>query len=285
MSPLPTLGGVNGYAGDANDLGQVVGWAETNFADSTCNSPQVLQFEAALWGPGPGQVQPLPPLAGDPDSAATAINNKGQVVGISGICEDAVGEQSAAHAVMWQNGIPTFLGSLGGPAAWNTPTAVNNVGQVAGFALDPHGNFHAFLWTQAGMQDLQTLPGDVFSFAYAINDRGQVVGQSIGASGSRAFIWQNGVMTDLNCLAVPGSMPLIFANDINNSGRIVGEASDAGTGDAPAFVAVPIAGRNNCTGSAAPAMHAPVVLPKNINSMLQKSGLLSRIGVEPRAPQ
>jgi len=60
----------------------------------------------------------------------------------------------------------------------------------------------------------------------------------------------------------------------------VGEAFDAGAGDAPAFLAVPIADRNNCTGSAEPAMHAPLVLPKKINSMLQKSGLLSRIGVD-----
>jgi len=285
MSPLPTLGGYNGYATGANDAGQVVGWSETTFVDPTCVFPQVLQFEATLWGPNPGQVQALLPLEGDPDSAATAINNRGQVVGISGICEDAVGEMSAAHAVMWQNGQPINLGDLGGPAAWNTPTAINNLGQVVGFALDAHSNFHAFLWTKAGgMQDLKTLPGDIFSFALGINDHGQVVGQSIGANGSRAFLWQDGVMTDLNCLTVPSSLPLVFANDINNSGRITGQAHDSSAGNFPAFLAVPTPGVNHCSGSPAQATNSAaspqVVLPSNIRAMLRKSGVLSRLGIE-----
>jgi uncharacterized membrane protein len=85
MDPRPTLDDYNGYAAGVNDVGQLVGWAEKPVHDSTCVSPQELQFEAVIWGPKNGQVQPLPPIYNHPDSAATAINNKGQVVGISGI--------------------------------------------------------------------------------------------------------------------------------------------------------------------------------------------------------
>jgi probable HAF family extracellular repeat protein len=248
MTALPTLGGNNGYAAGANNRGQVVGWAENTNHDSTCVAPQVLQFRAALWGPKDGQVQELSPLPGDTTSAATAINDKGQVVGISGICDRAVGRFSAAHAVLWQNGTVTDIGNLGG-VAWNTPAAINNQGQVAGFSDLPGDqsgapNFHAFLWTKSGgIQDLGTLPGDFLSLAFGINDRGQVVGQSIGAGGSRAFLWQDGVMTDLNNLVPPGSLPLVYANDINSAGEIVGGAFDPSTGASPAFLASPNPGR------------------------------------------
>ena len=283
MNPLPTLGGINGYAAGANDVGQVVGWAETPVHDSTCTPPQLLQFEAVMWGPKQGQVQPLPPIYNDPDSAATAINNKGQVVGISGICENAVGDMSATHAVLWENGTVTDLKSLGG-SAWNTPSAINNRGQVVGFSENSESNIHAFLWTeQGGIQDLKTLDGDSNSYAYAINERGQVVGQSIGGPyGTRAFLWENGVMTDLNCLTPPGSPYLLYANDINDSGRITGEAYDPNTGEAPAFVAAPTPGVNHCSAfsSTVQTGHAPaldVIMPRNIAAMLQRSGALSKI--------
>ena len=286
MNPLPTLGGINGYAAGANDVGQVVGWAETAVHDSTCTPPQVLQFEAVIWGPKQGQAQPLPPIYNDPDSAATAINNQGQVVGISGICENAVGDMSATHAVLWEQGTVTDLKSLGG-SAWNTPAAINNLGQVVGFSENSESNIHAFFWTRGGgMQDLKTLDGDSDSYAYAINERGQVVGQSIGGPyGTRAFIWENGVMTDLNCLTPPDSPYLLYANDIDDSGRITGEAYDPNTGEAPAFVAAPTPGVNHCsTGSYAgqtgriPALN--VMFPRNIAAMMQRSGALSKIAAQ-----
>ncbi len=245
MSPLPTLGGNNGYAAGANRLGQIVGWAETAVHDPTCIAPQVLQFEAVIWGPRGDEIQQLPPLPGDPDSAATAINDRGQVVGISGTCYKAVGALSAKHAVLWENGSAIDIGNLGG-AAWNTPAAINNRGEVAGFSDLPgddpnHPNFHAFRWTRrGGIEDLGTLPGDRLSLAFGINEGGQVVGQSIGGSGSRAFLWENGVMVDLNALVPPGSPFLIYANDVNDAGRIVGQAYDRSTGEFFSFVAVPI---------------------------------------------
>ena len=248
MTALPTLGGNNGFATSVNDFGQAVGWAENTVHDPTCVAPQVLQFEAVIWGPGPGQIQQLPTYAGDPDGAATGINDRGQVIGISGICQNAVGNQSALHALLWQNGTVTNLGNLGG-YAWHTPMALNNRGQIVGFSDLPgdqngaNPNFHAFLWTQSrGMQDLGTLPGDAISEALGINNQGQVVGLSYGAgfTNPRAFIWQNGVMTDLNTLIPPGSsLSLQAAQEINDLGEIVGQATDQSTGKSPAFLLVP----------------------------------------------
>src|SRR5881296_1101013 len=92
MTAMPTLGGFQSFATGVNSRGQVVGWAETPVHDPTCNSPQVLQFRAVMWEPRGGTMQELPPLSGDSTSAATAINEQGQVVGILGECDVAVGE-------------------------------------------------------------------------------------------------------------------------------------------------------------------------------------------------
>jgi probable HAF family extracellular repeat protein len=250
MTALPTLGGYNGFAASANNLGQVVGWAETAVHDPTCAPPQVLQFEAVIWGPGNGQIHQLPGLGDDPDTAATAINDNGQVVGISGICQNAVGAFSAKHAVLWQDGQPIDLGNIGGHG-WNTPTSINNQGQIVGFANQSgdliNGNlafkFHAFFWTkERGMRDLGTLSGDAISEALGINEAGQVVGVSYGAGFShpRAFLWQDGVMMDLNDLISAGSnLTLEVAGDINDRGEITGTAFDSSAETSPAFLAIP----------------------------------------------
>lgn len=247
MRALPTLGGNNGFATGANARGQIIGWAENTVQDPTCVPPQVLQFRAVIWGPEEGQIEELLPLPGDTSTAATAINNRGQVVGISGTCDQAVGRYTAAHIVLWEKGTVTDLGNLGAPW-WNTAMAINQRGHVAGFAGVPGGTadnpiLHAFLWTRRdGIQDLGTLPGDVTSQANSINDRGQVVGTSCNAAGScRAFLWEDGVMTDLNTLVAPGYAGiLINAQDINNRGEISGRAFDPATGQLPAFLATPI---------------------------------------------
>jgi probable HAF family extracellular repeat protein len=251
MRGLGTLGGNNSYATGANNRGEVVGWAENTTHDSTCTPPQVLQFRAVVWGPKDNQIQELPPFPGDSTSAATAINDRGQVVGISGPCDRARGRFSAKHALLWQNGVPRDLGSFGG-IAWNTPTAINQRGDVAGFADFPGDqggglNAHAFLWTGTGpIRDLGVLSGDAISLAFGINNRRHVVGQSIGANGSRAFIYRDGVLTDLNTLVAPGSPFLIYANDINDRGEIAGQGcQQCSTGETFAVKLIPRDGDDN----------------------------------------
>src|SRR5215467_7216478 len=248
MTPLPPFpGGLNSYAAAVNNRGQIVGWAENGVVDPTCNNAlQTLQFRAAMWEPN-GTMKELPPLPGDATSAATAINDLGQVVGISRPCGIAVGSVSALHSVIWQNGVPMRIPNLGGHT-WNTPTAINNQGAVVGFSLpagqDGTRNFEAFLWTQAGgLVRIGKLPGDIHSEALSVNENNQVVGLSRGGPFVfRAFIWQNGVMSDLNSMTVEGSQFLLFADDINNRGEISGESFDPNSGDAPAFWGVPTFG-------------------------------------------
>jgi probable HAF family extracellular repeat protein len=246
MAALPTFGGTHGFATGVNNRGQVVGWAEVAETDRTCNQQdQFLGFRAALWDTTRDTMRELPPLAGDSASAATAINNRGQAVGISGDCANAVGGFSARHAVLWQDGAVTEIGDLGGEA-WNTPMAINSSGTVVGFANQPGTvgaafNEEAFVWTAAdGVQALGMLDGDVRSQALGVNDAGQVVGLSRGAGGDTAVFWRDGHIVDLHTLAPGYDGRLLFANDVNNAGVITGTAISAETGQPVVFVATPV---------------------------------------------
>jgi len=252
MRGLPNFaGGNNGFATGANNLGQVVGWAENGIHDPNCCCTQVLQFRPAVWTLGPpDQIQDLPLIPGDSSGAATAINDNGQIVGISGICDQAVGRHSAKHAVLWENGTVTDIYPNPPAPWWNTPTAINQHGDIVGFAGDPafvDGNvLHAFIWTKDnGIKVLKPLrgriPEHVDSEAYGINEAQQVVGVSCDADqvDCRAVIWDHGVYPkDLNDFKGDYSGILALAKDINNKGEITGRAVDS-TGVLTAYLAVP----------------------------------------------
>jgi probable HAF family extracellular repeat protein len=256
MTALPPLsGGIDSYAAGINNKGQIAGWAENGVHDPTCNNTppinQVLQFEAVVWGPKLGEMTQLSPFGADPDSAATAINDKGQIVGISGLCDNAAGSTSAKHAVLWENkyAAPIDLGNFDGGLAWNTPTALNNRGQVVGFGNQqgsPATSFNpiAFFWDSAhGIQSISPIGSDTQSWAWGINAHDQVVGQSFNLStgAARAFLYENGTLTDLNTLIqANSSLQLLLANDINDVGEIVGFALDTTTNATVAFLAFPV---------------------------------------------
>ncbi len=256
MRELPTLGGNHGFAAGVNSRGEIVGWAETPVHDPTCVDAQVLQFRAVIWDPKNGsngkiKTRELPPFPGDSASAATAINDGGQVVGISGDCDQAVGRFSARHALLWdKNGKPTEIPDLGG-TTWHTPMDINAAGDVAGFsnppgAGDPEGDFlaHAFFWAHGAptATDLGVLDGDALSEAFAVNAQDQVVGVSFGGTaGSRAFLWQNGTLKNLNDLVDVAPDVLLSAQDINDAGQITGRIRDGVTGEVKMFIATPTA--------------------------------------------
>jgi probable HAF family extracellular repeat protein len=254
MRELSPLGGTHSFAAGINNPGQIVGWAETAVHDGTCVDQQVFGFRAAVWEPKPGskgriKARELPPWPGDSASAATAINDAGQAVGISGRCDQAVGRFSALRAIRWdRNGKPDTLPTLGG-VTWHTPMDINEHGDVVGFGNppgeSPEGDFiaHAFYWADGSStaRDLRTLPGNLFSQAFAINERGQVVGVSFGGTGgTRAFLWQNDVLLDLNDLVDISPDVLVSAQDIDDEGRITGRVLDGVTGAVLVFVATPI---------------------------------------------
>jgi probable HAF family extracellular repeat protein len=246
MTKLPTLGGANGGANMINNRGEVAGYAESAMKDPDPACP-VSQFEPVIWKNG--KAQGLPTYPGDPDGVAAWINDNGQAVGSSGSC--AVFNPNTGlfltenHALLWEkDGSVNDLGNLGGAGgiAGNHACAINNQGRVVGHSeLRNDTTFHGFLWTrETGMQDLGTLPGDSASLALGINDRGEVVGASLDSSfSSRAFLWENGMMTDLNAL-IPAHSPLklLVAESINSRGDIVGLAVTS-IGEAHGFLATP----------------------------------------------
>lgn len=292
MSALPTLGGNNSQALGVNNRGQIVGFAEQSTQDPNCIAPQVLDIQAVVWGPNPDEIRTLAPLEGDISAWAIAINNAGQIVGLSGNCVspnfNAPGATTPQHAVIWQNGTVTNIGTLGG--SYIFPWAINAKGQVVGQATPPgDGPIHTFLWHGDVMNDLGVIPGDVLSGAFGLNDHGQVVGGSCDQNfNCRAFLWQDGVMTDINSLVRPGStsLYLISGNDINSRGEIAFYAFDQNNGDFHAAMGIPCDEGHALDKACHDAAHSSidvldtiqrpkVVLPENVRQELWK-----RIGFE-----
>jgi probable HAF family extracellular repeat protein len=272
MTALPTLGGNNGAVNQINKNGEMAGLAETARPDPDCPAPQVLHFKPVTWASG--KIHELVTLDGDRDGAAFAINDHGQVAGASGQCSafnpNLLENFLPLHALLWQGDIVTDLGNLGGTGQGfgNLALNLNNQGQVIGQSdLAGDANFHAFLWTkETGIQDLGTLPGDVNSVAVGINDSGEIVGPSLDANfNPHPYLWQNGVMTNLNSL-IPANSPLylLLACSINSSGEIVGLAVTS-TGEYHGYLATP-SSNGAAGGISSPAtqgMTSPITLPDN----------------------
>lgn len=251
MRALRTLGGPNGFAAGVNNRRQIVGWAENTVRDTSCSETQIFQFRGVLWGPGRNDKRELKPFGDDSSSAATAINDRGQVVGISGDCDRAVGRRSARHAVIWENGVARNLGALGDDT-WNTPMALNERGEIVGFANEAGANplspiLHAVYWPRHGrarqLRELAPQNGVVHTNgrAFAINEWGVVAGMSCPAVGNcHAVLWKDSTQAiDLNRLVPAGSDHLENAQDINDFGQITGRAIDA-SGVRYPYVAVPV---------------------------------------------
>jgi probable HAF family extracellular repeat protein len=306
MTPLPLLGGNNGSIGNINNRGEVVGIAENDIADPDCphtvlpsgTGPQILDFEAVVWGPRQGEIRVLRPLPHDTVGVALWINDLGEAVGASGTCANSSLPPLAfgPHAVMWgRDGTPHDLGNLGGTA--NVGLSINNQGQVVGASTltekSAPTDAHAFLWTKetGKIRDLGTLSGDSASAGLGINDGGDVVGVSFDADGNpRAYLWRNGVMTDLNTL-VSASSPvfLLFADAINNRGEIAGWGVTE-AGDVHAFLAIPKNGQDDgdsfsSAASGGTTESERVTLPESVRKLIRQSLPFGRIGARPAGPR
>lgn len=151
------------------------------------------------------------------EGMAWDVNNLGQVVG---------GNDSSG-AFLWQNGTVTALGGIAGGSSLGQAMAINDSGQVVGWASGPNG-WEAFLWQDGMLISLGGLPGAKNSIAFDINSNGWVVGRSHFQDGEGSFLWIEGEgLFNLLDLIDPNdplkdSAYFTEARSINDRGQIVG---------------------------------------------------------------
>ena len=150
---------------------------------------------------------------------AMGVNDRGDVVG-----------QSGGHAALWRDGRIVDLGTLGG--SYSAAVDVNERGDVVGYGqVVGGGGDHAFLWRGGRLIELSPLPGYSSSYAFAVNDRGDVVGTSVGDGGIRAVSWRpDGTVVDLTA-----ETGLDEVTDLDNAGRLVGSVTPDGMNLYPAL--------------------------------------------------
>jgi len=204
------VGGRQTWAADINNNGLVTG--SIDFGDGNATNSRGF-----LLNPNNGNVQVIPGFASLPNNYVTAINNSGDVVGT---CFD-----------------PNSINSL--PFLFSQGSVSQFVNQ-SGFALDINDQGHIACSTQDFISNVgnagpflfangQTTAIPVNGIPNAINNHDQVVGNAMRPDAtSYAFIFDGGLVTDLNTLIFPPTALQIFgAWDINDKGNIVAGALDS----------------------------------------------------------
>ncbi len=271
ISDLGTLGGQTSHAVAINERGQVVGWSNLKAKDTSGYEishtvlwqngkmrdlgnldPIAINERGQVFGTGDrggqehvfvwqnGKLTDLGVLGilpGGTMSYGVAINARRQIAANSGT--DAI---PSSHAFVWQNRKRTALGALPG-YKYSRAVGINGRGEIIGYCyteVDRNGQpdeWVGFVWANGKMTRLGTL-GGAESEPIAINDRGQIVGDSATKqNGYHAFLWQNRKLTDLGTLGGRSS----HAVAINERGQVIGwsflKATDAsGDGIRRAFL-------------------------------------------------
>jgi len=255
---LGTLGGDESFAYRISDNGVIVGRAQDSSGrfrafmtkvmsgaiELTSLDPRVDgDFSAALGVNSVGEVAGYFTTAGDHMSARNRVlfyrdshvedlgtfgGEDGRVVALNGhslagfFSTEPHADYAQHRSFLYTDGKLVPIGSLGGQLT--TARDLNGRDEVVGDGDAGQGAHHAFLFAGGTLRDLGTLAGGLQSAAYAINERGDIVGFSEGSDHSaRAVIVTAGVMRDLNGFIPSGSgWVLTEARDINDAGRIVG---------------------------------------------------------------
>ncbi len=224
---LGTLGGDNSFMnwGEINDLGQIVGYSETDVLDpngeDVCGFGTKKTCRPFVWQDF--HIEALPTLGGN-NGQASAINNRGEIAGTAETV--ATDSRCPAHVislpVLWEKGkpqpLPTAAQDTDGEAIW-----INDLGQAVGQTSNcSNGTTHAVSWTNSTLHSASALPDyQKGAVAWGNNDRGQIVGAVVSPDGNTQYaaLWQNDTLTSFKPL--PGDLGAI-ASGINNQGQMVG---------------------------------------------------------------
>lgn len=165
---------------------------------------------AAKWQNGTVTELNLPP---NYSSHGSAINNVGQIAVNSNV---SVQNSTDFRTGIWQNGVTTEL-----DLSWLID--LNDSGRVIGNYTDSNGFEKAHTWYNGQTTDLGSLGGEG-TWSYGLNNLNQIVGVSNTQDWvTSAFIWDKGVMKNLNNLLVNAAgWELEWATDINDNGQIIG---------------------------------------------------------------
>ena len=230
---LGTLGGPNTWMnwGEINDFGQIVGDSETAALDPNgediCGFGTHLTCRPFLWQNR--HMIALPTLGGN-NGQASAINDRGQIVGfaengtVDSTCQPGTTNNRIQLPVLWENGkaraLPTGT-DPDGDAFW-----INDQGEAVGDTGTCGGaTVHAVSWENGTISP--PLPDfGTGSIAEGINNQGQIVGLVGSPDNTTQYgaLWQNGVLTNLGLL--PGDFGGL-ASGINNKGQVVGSNFDS----------------------------------------------------------
>jgi probable HAF family extracellular repeat protein len=243
VTDLATLPGSHWGSGNGvSRNGLIAGAAQNGEIDPLSGLPE---FRAVLWSGD--RIYDLGTLEGGYESAAFAVNNRGQVVGFATntvVDPFSFFPPTQTRALLSQHGNAQDLGTLGGPDAW--AFFVNEAGQVAGNSYTnsiPNSDNgicapnvptqDPFLWDRGRMIDLGTF-GGTCGLVNALNNAGQVVGLSSldGNLTIHPFLWSRGVLRDLGTLGGDNGQ----ATWNNDAGDVVGEADLPGSLTHDAFL-------------------------------------------------
>ncbi len=145
-------------------------------------------------------------------SVASAINDKGEIVGgASTYCPPNTSEWEG-HGFVWLEGMETNLGNNAGALG------INELGDAVGKVNWDDVSSSASLWKSGGQSTLLPGLGGDINIAHDINDAGQIAGAASTADGYHAVLWENGDIHDLH----PDFAAQSYAWGINPAGHVVG---------------------------------------------------------------